>query len=343
MASLIFGAVYLGHHAVTAHRREKQRVKNYERWEGLRDEYDEQRKIQRETRSLDIQRTGAYGEANGYDEKPILTLRDQQEADDARTGWRPQESWTGPQQTGMQQTGMTTGRPRPQSIDLNGTYGGQRAVSDIHDYNSQGATGLGLQAQPTGYQNPTMRQLPPQMTGSNWDDGLPQRPQRSRPNFSDSADLLGPSVGRSSSLREPGSRGPPTSYTPRMNGSSDSLSVPKRNGQAGSRSPSIPEEQTRDAVPVDYGRPGGMMADLIEGQRSSYPAANSGPTHEQSSNPFANMNGQQSQPSMEEWWRQRPADLPTPAAQKDMQEWWNRRPGDGKTPGVEKDMQEWWR
>jgi hypothetical protein len=43
MTSLIFGAIYLGHQAVVGHRHEKKRVKNYERWEGLRDEYDEQR------------------------------------------------------------------------------------------------------------------------------------------------------------------------------------------------------------------------------------------------------------------------------------------------------------
>ncbi|EXJ71782.1 uncharacterized protein A1O5_05592, partial [Cladophialophora psammophila CBS 110553] len=89
MTSLIFGSIYLSHKGFVNHRREKQRQKNYERWEGLRDEYDEQRKITRESRSLDIQRTGSVVD---YD-KPILTLRDQQEANDARTSWRPQEAW----------------------------------------------------------------------------------------------------------------------------------------------------------------------------------------------------------------------------------------------------------
>jgi hypothetical protein len=321
---MIFGAIYLGHHAVTAHKREKQRVKNYERWEGLRDEYDEQRKISRETRSLDIQRTGAYGDPYGQEDKPILTLRDQQEADDARTGWRPQESWTGPQapqQTGMR-TGMAAARPRPQSMDLNGAYG-QRAVSDIRDYSSQGANGVGLQPQPTGspYQNPTMRKLPAQMTGSNWDDGLPQPIRVSRQSFNDSADSLGSGIGRSASMREYGS-----------GRSSESLAVPKRN--INSRSPSIPEERPKEVEAVAYQQPGGLMADLIEGKPASngyQPAPASGPTYDQKANPFANMDGnrpapvQAAQPSMEEWW-QRPTEAKAPATatatERDMQEWW---------------------
>jgi len=83
----------MGHQGIIKHRREKQRVKNYERWEGLRDEYDEQRKISRESRSLDIQRTGTdYAQQVDVD-RPIVSLRDQQEAGDARTSWRPQEAW----------------------------------------------------------------------------------------------------------------------------------------------------------------------------------------------------------------------------------------------------------
>lgn len=103
MTSLIFGSIYMTHQGIMEHRRQKKRQKNYERWEDLRDEYDEQKKITRETRSLDIQRTGAWGQEPNYgygnndysakDERPILTLRDQQEANDARLSWRPQESW----------------------------------------------------------------------------------------------------------------------------------------------------------------------------------------------------------------------------------------------------------
>ncbi|KAG9783393.1 hypothetical protein KCU88_g3059, partial [Aureobasidium melanogenum] len=96
MTSLIFGTIWLGHKGFVKHKRDKQRQKNYERWEGLRDEYDEQRKITRESRSLDIQRTGSEYAADPDADRPILTLRDQQEANDARTGWRPQEAWDGP-------------------------------------------------------------------------------------------------------------------------------------------------------------------------------------------------------------------------------------------------------
>src|SRR3978361_1889516 len=104
MTSLIFGSIYMGHKGIVNHRREKQRVKNYERWEGLRDEYDEQRKISRESRSLDIQRTGTdFAES---DQPPIVSLRDQQEANDARTSWRPQESFDAPRRTSVE---VTTG------------------------------------------------------------------------------------------------------------------------------------------------------------------------------------------------------------------------------------------
>jgi len=96
MTSLIFGSIYMGHKGIINHRREKQRRKNYERWEGLRDEYDEQRKITRESRSLDIQRTGSDYARDVDADRPIVTLRDQQEANDARTSWRPQEAWDEP-------------------------------------------------------------------------------------------------------------------------------------------------------------------------------------------------------------------------------------------------------
>lgn len=97
MTSLIFGSIYLTHNAFIMHKREKQRQKNYQRWEGLRDEYDEQRRISREHRFSSS--GNSPRESLDNTDRPILTLRDQQEADDARLGWRPQEAWTGtPQQ-----------------------------------------------------------------------------------------------------------------------------------------------------------------------------------------------------------------------------------------------------
>src|ERR1700761_5405615 len=117
MTSLIFWGPYLAHKGVISHRREKQRVKNYERWEGLRDEYDEQRKVARESRSLDIQRTGPWDPTQQQDvyspyprpteDRAYVSLRDQQEANDARTGWRPQEVWEPPRtQLQAQMTGQ---------------------------------------------------------------------------------------------------------------------------------------------------------------------------------------------------------------------------------------------
>ncbi len=350
MASMIFGAVYLGHHAIVGHRREKQRVKNYERWEGLRDEYDEQKRTQRESRSLDIQRTGQYD--GGYeDDKPILTLRDQQEADDARTSWRPQESFT-PMHTGAvsQQTGQSSWQPghskRPQSMDVGAT----RAVSDQHGYSQHNANGLGIQD--TGYQS-SMRALPAQKTGL-WDEGLPQPIRVSRQNFDDGSPHSGPTtppvgVNRSSSLREYGNRGPPqqllgtprTPYagTPRTPyaGSSESLNVPKRNTSNASRSPSIREERmaVQDVEPVEHDVPGGRMAELLEG--SGRPA----PTATRPMAP-AYMPSAPVQPAP------MPSAAPTsayqttslPSRQGDMQEWWKQQ---GAAPAAEKDMQEWWR
>ena len=351
MTSLIFGAVYLGHQAVVGHRHEKQRVKNYQRWEGLRDEYDEQKRTQRETRSLDIQRTGMPFDNHG-EERPIMTLRDQQEADDARTSWRPQESFT-PMHTGaqqqqqQQQTGMQPGYGRrPQSMDVDGL----RSVSDQRGYSTQqrNGNGYGVQPQPTGYQQQqptgmTMRPLPAQQTGA-WDDGLPQRLKVSRLNFDDggSTGQRSPGIGvqRASSLRELGSRGSPLvqqqqqqlstppSMTPRSPyaGSTESLNVPKRN--ASSRSPSIPEERM-----VEHEMPGGRMAELIEGSGATGGRPHS---HHMATAP-AGLGALPSGPMAHNPNAQVPV---ARAGESDMHEWWSKT---GTTPGVEKDMQEWWK
>ena len=77
----------------------------------MRDEYDEQRKISREAQSLDIQRPG-QDFTKSADKPPILTLRDQQEANDARTSWRPQEVWDdAPRRTSVEVTSGSGHRP----------------------------------------------------------------------------------------------------------------------------------------------------------------------------------------------------------------------------------------
>lgn len=129
----------MGHQAFVNHRREKQRTKNYQRWEDLREDYDLQKKTQRETRSLDIQRTGSY-----FDEdRGILTLRDQQEANDARMSWRPQETW----------------EQRPQPISQ---------PSDQYP-SSTTTSSSSINTYPTS----SVQQLRPQKTGMTWDEGLP--------------------------------------------------------------------------------------------------------------------------------------------------------------------------
>jgi len=178
------------HKQVIDHRREKQRVKNYERWEGLRDEYDAQR---RTTRSLDIQRTGQYdpttntwtddagsdhGRRSMDNDRGIFTLRDQQEANDARTSWRPQEAWDAPRtQMQAQMTGQIQQQPMPQMQ--------AQGYSTPPQYMSTTPT-----MQTTGYMQPQqtgMSHLPlkSQKTGVTWDEDLPVPLQVSRRNFED--------------------------------------------------------------------------------------------------------------------------------------------------------------
>jgi hypothetical protein len=366
MTSLIFGAVYVGHHLVVGHRAEKRRTKNYERWEGLRDEYDEQKRTQRESRSLDLQRTGQYGDP--YEERPILTLRDQQEADDARTSWRPQETFT-PMHTGAQQSPRPNSlysppRGRPQSVD----FSPLKKVNETNGYTQHNDAGLGIQPQPTGYA--PMRALPAQQTGSAWDDGIPN-PIRVRRNFEEREDRGVPGVNRASSMREFGSRGSPGSVTPRSPyaGSSENLSVPKRN--ASSRSPSIPENrvpepvQSRDVQPIQHDTPGGRMAELLDGltiggadagynqRHVSAPASVYPPIPPQGYTPNV------SSPFSSGPFTLQPAPLAAPVSpattsnqlsrdgEKDMEEWWQQKgPSVSAAPARqagEKDMQEWWR
>lgn len=175
MASLIFWGPILTHKAVISHRREKQRVKNYERWEGLRDDYDEQRRVARESRSLDIQRTGSWDSQQSSPVPPPLeetrsyiNQRDQQEANDARTGWRPQECWDGPKtQLQAQMTGQVQQYQRPHMPP-------QQHVSMTPT----------VVPQMTGTQSPTLP-LRSQKTGATWDDGLPAPLAVSRQSFDD--------------------------------------------------------------------------------------------------------------------------------------------------------------
>lgn len=217
MTSLIFGAVYLTHQAVTHHRHEKKRVKNYARWEGLRDEYDEQRQIQRASRSLDIQRTGQQPWDDN--DRPILTLRDQQEANDARTSWRPQEAWNDkpvPQQ------------PQRQSIDHSYSYEPaqpqarpqeHRSISLANGYNANNNSTPALAPQQTGYHGVgPMRAIP---TGAAWDDGLP-RPLTVQRKALDEHQQQPSSrgVSRSTSLRQASSAASSQHHLPSSNGAS---------------------------------------------------------------------------------------------------------------------------
>lgn len=263
MTSLIFGTIYLGHHAFTEHRREKQRVKNYERWEGLRDEYDAQRQITRQTRSLDIQRTGS-GWEDPDQHKPILTLRDQQEANDARTGWRPQEVWDGP-----------TGRPNPTGSIVQSEYPPQthaefaqqqqyRHVS-MPTSNSPVTEDTQIQQQ---QQQPPAQQMMPQQTGA-WDSALPPPLRVSRRTYDNYEDTFGD--------RYRGSR---------------PGSVPPRQAQTESRrtSSSLNGDPSYDAFRSSNYVPSGLRDDITDsvtpGSHSNTPVRRSSPP--KSNNPFEN-------------------------------------------------------
>ncbi len=117
MTSLIGWTAYGIHKGIVSHKRDKQRRKNYDRWEGLRDDYDDQKRISRQ--SLDSQDQYAQRVSQEFD-RPIVTLRDQQEANDARHSWRPQEQLDriNPDTTGAQRraspAGPTASKIRPQ-------------------------------------------------------------------------------------------------------------------------------------------------------------------------------------------------------------------------------------
>jgi hypothetical protein len=245
MTSLIFGSIYMGHKGLVARRQEKQRKKNYERWEGLRDEYDEQKKLDRASRSLDIQRTGASGYGYGYgderDHNPI-SKRDQQEAGEARTTWRPQESWDDP-------------------VD------NRRASVEV-------TAGSGLRPLPSHKTGTTWDEGLPQplrVSRRNWDDYQP--PPSSA------------AVSRNGSLRNPSGPNTPRephsgSHTPSTgNGSNNNYSpVPTSSAPVAqsSRVVSAPAPRTttslyEDIEPIENAVPGGKMAELIEMGQSHPP------------------------------------------------------------------------
>ena len=223
----------VGHSVYTEHRRNKQREKNYQRWEGLRDEYDEEKKERSLRRSLDssLDRNGAYYDPDSSEywqsqqqpssyadvpEQPALfTLRDRQEAGDARTSWRPQETesyWNGgalPNSfTGAVLKRDLTGQPT-------GPIRAQPTASQTFQQQQQ-STGY-LQPQPTSNQStrtsprPSANPLVAQSTGATWDDGLPAPLNVSRRSFEDysypsansNAHSNSTPVSRSTSTRRP--------------------------------------------------------------------------------------------------------------------------------------------
>ncbi|KAI1630184.1 hypothetical protein EDD37DRAFT_605044 [Exophiala viscosa] len=284
MTSLIFGSIYMGHKTLMKHKRDKQRQKNYERWEGLRDDYDEQRKITRESRSLDIQRTGGTSFGDDTD-RPILTLRDQQEAGDARGAWRPQETEDGP--------------------------GSRLPVTDNRRLSVEVTSGSNL------------RPLTGHKTGTTWDEGLPQPLRVARRNWEDHQSP-GANVSRSSSLRNASGVDTPDRHTSSNAPSGRPSPVAELAAPAtaphphASRAFSTPAElpHYQSVEPIQNERPGGMMAELIELGDTSRPAPYSA-QHP----PPQSFGGYQSNP----YGFQAPTGQPpAQPADGGMQEWWNQ-------------------
>jgi len=281
MTSLIFGSIYLSHSAIVNHRREKQRQKNYERWEGLRDEYDEQRKISRESRSLDIQRTGSDFIDN---DRPILTLRDQQEANDARTSWRPQESFDGP---------ISFSADRRASVEV-ASGSGLRPISN-HKTGSTWDEGL---------------PQPLRVSRRTWDDYQPATRSEN--------------VSRSGSLRNTSGANTPRDRSATNTPSTNKKPSPRCDVAAPTSTPQKPSESTSVSTPANTSHiqqlesvepiqnktPGGRMAELIEMGNSNQPLSFSN----QAQPPFTTF-----QPNSYSV----PAPISQPQSDG-MQEWWNR-------------------
>lgn len=348
MTSLIFGTIYLTHQAVTHHRHEKKRVKNYERWEGLRDEYDEQRKTQRASRSLDIQRTGQQPWDDN--DRPILTLRDQQEANDARTSWRPQEAWD---------DAPVPQRPQRQSLDVAQSYyeprppqarpQEHRSTSLANGYNANNNSTPALAPQQTGYHGVgPMRATP---TGANWDDGLPRPLAVQRTNYGDQP----PSsrgVSRSTSLRQVSSAASSQQNLPTSNDTSPPL-------QSSSLSNSQQLERSNINNPFEAGN---RFDSAQHAQPSPTMQQKFEPGLPPSNNPFEQNNRfdqQQRQSPPFQQGSQPPSNNPFEAGNRFDQPRTNN-PFEGfaggappvggmapikemKTPAGEKDMMEWWR
>lgn len=166
MSSLLFWGPYLTHKAIVGHKRDKKRQKNYERWEGLRDEYDDMKRVTNQRQSLEYQPTGSQMYQDDSQprhslssDRDLFTLRDQQEAGDARTAWTPQERW--------QQ--RPTHAPAPAPAPGMSTASVERVP---HQYTAQ--------------QGPLQRQK----TGATWDEGLPPPMRVSRRQWNDNANLM---------------------------------------------------------------------------------------------------------------------------------------------------------
>lgn len=174
MSSLIFWAPYLTHKAIIGHKRDKKRQKNYERWEGLRDEYDDMKRVTTSQRqSLDYHQS-QFDDPSAPQPPPrhslssdrdLFTLRDQQEAGDARTAWTPQERW----------------QSRP--LDPNPTRMSSASVERLPPN------------QHTSQAGPLQRQK----TGATWDEGLPPPMRVQRRQWSDNE---GASVSTNSSRQD---------------------------------------------------------------------------------------------------------------------------------------------
>lgn len=141
MTSLIGGAVYLGYKKAVEHKQNKQKKKNYERWEGLRDELDEERRLSLDDRAAIFQRK----ERNSVD-MPQRSSFDSHHKHVERPSERPGE--------------ILSERSTPAPLAPQPTSGRTRAVAwddDIPAYLTVGRRDFSASPNPSSYQSDVSR------------------------------------------------------------------------------------------------------------------------------------------------------------------------------------------
>jgi len=105
MTSLIFGTAYLGYKKTVAHKQNKRKQVNYERWEDLRDHHDDDKR--RSSLSVD-EEPPARGRTSAWDEGLPGTLKVERRSYDESSMRRPWDEARLNSDTGSQRNASET-------------------------------------------------------------------------------------------------------------------------------------------------------------------------------------------------------------------------------------------